>query len=201
MVRAGNTFSSYIALHHHKLIYLLHRSTIMTIQDIIHEFNELFEGQPWHGASILESLQACEPELVNQKPSTAAHSIAEILQHQLSWRTFVIEKLRENKEYDIVLNSENDWAEQVYVHDQADWHQMIEELKQSQLEIKKLLRNRKDEWLYNTTPGKNYTNLHMLKGLLYHDLYHLGQIRLLGKMLQEKENSSSDKLASPVYGA
>lgn len=166
----------------------------MTIQEVIHDYTDLFEGQPWHGASILESIQSIDPETAQEKLPNAAHSIAAILKHQIAWREFVIEKLRENKEYDIAINSEEDWAEQPLTQDPGDWDQLVGDLKHSQLEIKKLLRSRKDEWLYTSVVGKNYTNLHMLKGIMYHDIYHLGQIRVLWKMQKAQKMAAAEKL-------
>lgn len=157
----------------------------MTISELVKEYKEVFDGNPWHGESLAGTLASIPFSLVHYKPKETFHSIAELVQHLLAWRNFVLEKLNGNREYDIELNSVTDWAEKVHLKDSSEWTQLLEELRSSQTALEVSLLQKSDEWLSEETPGKNYPNQYMMLGLMHHDLYHLGQIRLIRKMAEE----------------
>lgn len=161
------------------------KSKKMIITEFIKEYQEIFDGEPWHGESLFRTLETTSFHLTNFKPQENFHSIAELLKHLLIWRTFVIEKLNENQEYDIHLNSSLDWEEKVRIETPVEWNRLMESLKSSQQQIVSLLSGKEDGWLQQQTPGKSYTNQYMMMGIMHHDLYHLGQIRLIRKMAEE----------------
>ncbi len=160
------------------------------LTNLINEFNDVFEGEPWYGASVLDSLQAMPVELLNDKPYAAGHSVAVLLKHMLAWRIFVLEKLKQNKDYKIALNSPADWDHDFIISDSREWQQLIETYKQAQQELIVLLKEREEEWLLEQVPGNDYSYRHMLNGILYHDIYHLGQIRLSWKMAEQERSRS-----------
>lgn len=156
----------------------------MNIHEFIKEYQEVFEGNPWHGESVLKTLESTPFQLVNYKPQQGFHSIAELVKHLLIWRKFIVEKLNENQEFDIQLNSSLDWEEKVRMETSLEWSRLLEDLKASQKEITSLLSGKKDEWFQQQCPGKSYSNQFMMMGIMQHDLYHLGQIRLIRKMAE-----------------
>ena len=158
----------------------------MTIEEVVKEYKEIFEGEPWHGEALLNTLEGISFQLVNYKPREDFHSIAELLNHLLAWRKFVLEKLHGNQEYDIEINSPQDWEQHIRLESLKEWRKLIEEVKSSQQEIEKTLSGKKDEWLLQYTPGKNYSNEYMMMGIIHHDVYHAGQIRLIRKMAEGK---------------
>lgn len=153
----------------------------MSIQELIDEYTEIYDGTPWYGESIAKSLQAVSYQVVNYRPVPNAHSIADLCMHMLSWRRFVIEKLEGNANYTIALNSAEDWKEGVSLNREEDWQALQDQLRVSQREIIRLLGTKTDAWLKEAAAGKAYTNLYMLRGIMQHDLYHLGQIRWIQK--------------------
>ncbi|WP_224995691.1 DinB family protein [Cesiribacter sp. SM1] len=152
--------------------------------NLINELKEVFEGEPWYGVSVLGSLQAVPVEVLNYKPYAAGHSIAVLLKHMLAWRVFVLEKLKENSAYSIEINSSADWDNDFIIRNENEWQQLVKALKASQRELIALLQEREEAWLAQQVPGKNYNYRHLLNGMLYHDIYHLGQIRLSWKMAE-----------------
>ena len=158
----------------------------MHSQELLQEYQEVFEGSPWYGSAVIKTLRRIPFYLVNQKIQPQAHSIAELLRHMLAWRTFVLEKLRENAGFDIELNSTADWEEGVKVHTEAEWEELLQLLEDSQQKMEQLLAGKSEEWLAQPVAGKPYANIFMLRGILYHDVYHLGQIRLIKKLLMRE---------------
>ena len=156
----------------------------------ISEYEEVFRGEPWYGASILDSLSSIPLEQLNFKPHAAGHSIAGLVKHMLAWRKFVVEKLKGNPDYNIDLNTPADWDEQVLIHSMREWERLVEDLKASQQEIVDMLQAKQEEWWTSQVPGKDYSYQHMLRGILQHDIYHLGQIRLTWKWAEQAATKS-----------
>ena len=151
----------------------------MTIDQLIEEYTEVFEGSPWYGESIQKTLKSIPYELVNEKRSPQEHSIADICLHMLNWRKFVIEKIKGHETFDIVLNTNADWEAEVFLESPQAWQKLQDALQASQLALVTLLRSKPEEWLEQQVAGKEYHNLYMLRGIMQHDIYHLGQIRLI----------------------
>ncbi|AHM63249.1 hypothetical protein D770_25020 [Flammeovirgaceae bacterium 311] len=158
----------------------------MMLANLIDELGEVFEGEPWYGVSVLDSLNQLPPEVLNYKPYAAGHSVAFLLKHMLSWRIFVLEKLKENEAYAIELNSSADWDKELVIGDEEEWQQLVEAFKHSQQELISLLGKKREEYLERQVPGKAYNYGYLLRGILYHDIYHLGQIRLTWKMAEQE---------------
>ncbi len=159
----------------------------MTIKDFILSFNELFKGNPWYGVSTMDSLETISFEQWNKKPIGVSNSIATIVWHVIDWRCFVIEKIKDNEAFDIVLNTEADWRKDILVNKEADVLEIVTTLKNTQETICRLLKEKPASWLLETTKGKEYNNEYMLRGILNHDAYHLGQINLIYSQLNKSD--------------
>lgn len=156
----------------------------MKIQERTREFKEIFEEKSWYGASVLETLRSVSYPFVNLRLHDQSHSIAELVQHMLNWRMFVVEKLNGNEEFDIELNSKFDWPESFHIEDEEVWNNLIIKLINSQEEIVEALSLKSEDWLTQKTPGEQYNNDFLIRGIMYHDIYHLGQIRLINSVIK-----------------
>lgn len=161
----------------------------MDIEDSITQLEEVFEGQPWYGPSVLKSLQMIPVVLWNQKPQGAAHTIAELVYHMIDWRLFVIEKLKENGVFSIEMNSEKDWRKHTSVSLETEKKEIIDELRGIQDVIKQLLMSKPDAWMYEFVDGKDYKNEYMIVGAIQHDIYHLGQINFVFNQLKNNNTN------------
>ena len=148
----------------------------MDIEDSIAQFEEVFEGNPWFGNPILQSLRDIPVGFWDKKPEKAPHTIAEIVCHIIDWRGFFIEKLKDNEAFGIELNTEKDWRQGVSVHTETQKQEILEELIKTQGSICRLLTKKPDAWMYEQAIGSTYKNEYMVRGVIQHDIYHLGQI-------------------------
>jgi uncharacterized damage-inducible protein DinB len=140
-----------------------------------------FNGEPWHGSSVMHTLAGITATQAAARPLTHIHSIWELVLHMTAWRTFAREKLRGNAAYDIT-GTEQDWPPVVRTDAQA-WQQALLNLEQSQQHLLDVLNQCGDELLDKQVPGRKYTCYVLLQGIIHHDLYHAGQIALLKKQL------------------
>ena len=102
-----------------------------------------------------------------------AHSASELVMHMAAWRNFVIRKLQGEDTYEV--------SEQANFPSPTAWSQALDFLLISQENLLSALSVFPENKLEDTVPGRSYSYAIMLYGIIHHDLYHLGQIRLLTK--------------------
>ena len=107
--------------------------------------------------------------------------MVELVKHVTAWRIFALEKLRGNTGYDIAT-PEQDWPPTGTITE-TRWQQILSELSASQRQLLETLSLVDDEKLLETVPGREYDFYFLLHGVIQHDLYHLGQMALLKKIL------------------
>ena len=81
-------------------------------------------------------------------------------------------------DYDIELGSDMDWPD-IIINSPSEWDELKEEFKQSHETLIDLLKGKDDNWLSTKLPRKEFSYNFMLKGIMQHDLYHIGQVNLL----------------------
>ena len=144
------------------------------------QLNENFSGEPWFGRNIQAILKEINEEIANQKPN-GQHSILELLYHMINWRLFTINRL-EKSTATVKSFEENDW--QVLDHqDISLWQKGIEQLNDTQERLLNLINTMKDEDLQSPVHERDYENRTLINGIIQHDIYHLGQIAYIKKML------------------
>ena len=144
------------------------------------QLNENFAGEPWFGRNIQVILKEINEDIASQKPN-GQHSILELLYHMINWRLFTINRL-EKSSATVKSFEENDW--QVLDHqDKSLWQKGIEQLIDTQQRLLNLINTMKDEDLQSPVHERDYENRTLINGIIQHDIYHLGQIAYIKKML------------------
>jgi uncharacterized damage-inducible protein DinB len=144
------------------------------------QIRRAFEGNAWHGDSILELLADVDAKMAAARPITNAHSIWEILLHIAAWDDAV---RRRTGGPAVTLTDQQNFPPVKDTSDAA-WRQAIDSVKQTHNELIKAVAGFPDSRLQEQVPGKtqNYYNFfYMFSGIVQHELYHAGQIALLKK--------------------
>ena len=152
------------------------------IYHLIQSLEHVMQGTPWYGDSVMEKLEQMDIRLVNEVPAGLTNSIARLVKHMISWRLFAIEKLNGNAAYDIRINTHEDWPE-ITIQTNEQWRHLLKELHDTQDQLFTQLRARNEEDLEQPCLGKSYSLGFLVEGILQHDVYHLGQIALIEKIL------------------
>jgi uncharacterized damage-inducible protein DinB len=102
----------------------------------------------------------------------------------ITWREFTIDRLRHSPQMQLEYFEKNDWR----VLDHKDltlWPQGLERLQETQDELLELLSHLDDSILGKQVPEHNYTFKKLLDGIIQHDIYHIGQIAYINKLLRQ----------------
>ncbi len=150
------------------------------IDRITRLLEKTFDGQPWYGSSIMEILKTINVDTATRQIGTA-HTICKLVEHMISWRTFATRRLLGDAEFEI--------DDQTNFPSSRDWAQTIQRLEQSQQALLQAVNQFPDERLSEPVPSNRfrYTFYTLLHGIIQHDIYHLGQIALIKKVISDRE--------------
>jgi uncharacterized damage-inducible protein DinB len=152
------------------------------LDHIIYQLRDTYEGDPWFGRNIRAILREIDETIAFEKPN-GQHSILELLWHMITWREFTVDRLQHSPQMQLDYFERNDWRELDH-SDKTLWPQGIERLQETQDQLLKLLSERTDEILEIEVRERNYNFRKLLSGFIQHDIYHLGQIAYIKKMLK-----------------
>ena len=144
------------------------------------QIRRAFEGEAWHGDSLLELLKGVNAATAAAKPIKNAHSIWELILHIAAWDDIV----RQRTGGKAVMPTDEQNFPPVKDTSEAAWQKTLEDARRAHNELVKAVAAFPDSRLQEQVPGKtqNYYNFfYMFSGIVQHELYHAGQIALLKK--------------------
>lgn len=147
------------------------------------QFRRAFDGDAWHGPSVMVLLNGVTAEQAAARPIPGAHTIWELTQHIRAWEGACLRRLNGDPAQ---LPDSEDWSG-VNDHSEAAWaktKQMLVDTHNKLLEaLASIDDSRLDQPIMNHPEipfSSTYVTLH---GGVQHDLYHAGQIAILKKAL------------------
>jgi uncharacterized damage-inducible protein DinB len=144
------------------------------------QLRRAFEGEAWHGPSVLEALDGVTAEQAAARPIAGAHSILELVLHLGATYGLVLRRLDGDGR---PLTSAEDWP--APPSSAEAWGDAVRALQQLHAKLMLAVTGfpeaRLDLPLVPESPHSAYTQL---IGITQHDLYHAGQIALLKRALR-----------------
>ena len=150
---------------------------------IAEQLKDAYEGEPWFGRNIKEIMNEIDEAIVFEKPN-GQHSILELLWHMITWKEFTLTRLQNDNQKSLRYFEENDWRELDHSN-KTLWQQGLQQFKKLHNELIETIQRQKDELLPQQVGGRKYDFRKLLYGIVQHDIYHLGQIAYIKKMLQK----------------
>jgi uncharacterized damage-inducible protein DinB len=144
------------------------------------QIRRAFEGDAWHGDSVLELLSNVDAQTAAARPIKNTHSIWELVLHIAAWDDAVRRRTGGSA---VTLNDEENFPP-VKDTGEASWCKTVDQVKQTHNELVKAVAAFPDSRLQEPVPGKSqdyYNFYYMFSGIVQHELYHAGQIALLKK--------------------
>ena len=157
----------------------------MEIPFIIEQFEDMYQGDPWFGRNAKALLSEVDESIAFEKPNDQ-HSILELVWHMNNWREFALSRLRKDYEQDVYCYESNDWSKLDHT-DKSLWDRANKRFHETHAELIKSIEVLSEEILNEIVDGRKYTYKKLLHGILQHDIYHLGQIAFLFKLIKQKQ--------------
>lgn len=144
------------------------------------QIRRAFEGEAWHGDSVLEILSDINAAKASARPIQDAHSIWELVLHVAAWDDAV---LRRTGGTAVTLSDAENFPVVPDTSEKA-WQEAVQQVKVGHERLVKAVAKFPDARLGERVPGKKqayYTFYYMFAGIVQHELYHAGQIAILKK--------------------
>ena len=160
------------------------------IDPLLSDLRRIYEGNAWHGPSVLAALQDVTTSQAAARPVPAAHSIYELTHHIAAWIGETASRLQGNPPGS---PADGDFPPPSTSVDDAVWSDTRARLERRQAELLEAVAGfdpaRLDDAVNPKAPkdaDAPATFRALLSGLAQHSAYHAGQIVLLKKALTAK---------------
>ena len=150
-------------------------------QSIFKQLDDSNNGRSWVTDKLGKNVFSHSPSIAFKKVNNYSHSVAEQLAHIIAWRNFVVQKLTGNNNFNIEDNSPADWPEP------SEWNALGKEYENCHQNLLDAIKNFPVEQLNVKVPGRNYSFLYLISGIVHHDYYHFGQINSLLAAIRKME--------------
>jgi len=151
------------------------------VQSIIRNLQNTLSGQPWFGRALYPILEEVDIKKIYTKPGNSAHSLIELLYHMITWADFTLKRIQEVDDMDLAVFEKMDWR--VVNPKTHSWKKGLAEFKGIHKKIITLLEKKDDLFLKEKVDYRKYNFRFLLNGLIQHNIYHLGQIAYVKKLL------------------
>ena len=144
------------------------------------QIRRAFEGEAWHGDSILQLLDGVGAATAAAHPIKNTHGIWELLLHIAAWDGAVIRRIAGSA---VELTDEENFPA-VKDTGEAAWQRTLASVKNTHNDLVKAVAAFPDSRLQDPVPGKSedyHDFYYLFSGIVQHELYHAGQIAVLKK--------------------
>jgi uncharacterized damage-inducible protein DinB len=144
------------------------------------QIRRAFDGQAWHGDSLLEMLRDVNAKTAAKRPIKNAHSIWELVLHIAAWDGVALRRTQGTASQ---LTDRQNFPP-VKDTSPAAWKQALATLKSTHIALVDAVATFPESRLLELVPGKkakHQTFFYLFSGIVQHELYHAGQIALLKK--------------------
>ena len=152
------------------------------IERVVANAADCFDGKPWYGTSTMSIIDMVSYSQVNIRPEGFSKSIAGLLRHMIAWRVFTIKRLRGLADFTIDAKSAENWNSSNV--SEKEWKGLLKLLNKSQVALVDAFESLEIDNLTEGVPGSNYNKDYLIRGIVQHDVYHLGQIAVLKDIIE-----------------
>ena len=142
-------------------------------------YQSVYNGNPWLEVNLTNTLENVTAEQAYRKTNPNLNTIWEIVNHLIQWRRTILRRL----EGETVTAPDHNYFVPVLDPSEAAWEQSLQNLGKSQELWNTFFEDFDDADLEKIYANNNHTYYEHLHGIIQHDIYHLGQIVILKKIL------------------
>ena len=159
--------------------------SMTNINAYLRQMEQLISGGSWQGESFREKLKEIKEEDFFMQPMESVHSIGEIIWHCIYWKMVLLQRFKGNEKYrDETVQILNFRKRDALMKEGMQF--LLDSMYTTSEQIMQFLKTKDDHFLLE----KNSAGILMdyfVEGIVQHDIYHLGQIGLVQKMIAGKK--------------
>ncbi|AYN04837.1 DinB family protein [Flavobacterium sp. 140616W15] len=142
-------------------------------------YQSIYNGNPWLEVTLVDTLKNVRAEQAYRKINPNLNTIWEIVNHLIQWRRNILRRVQG----ETVITPDHNYFVTILDSSEAAWEQSLQSLEKSQELWNSFLEDFDDSDLDKIYPSNGHTYYEHIHGIIQHDVYHLGQIVILKKLL------------------
>ncbi|PTS98583.1 DinB family protein [Flavobacterium sp. HMWF030] len=142
-------------------------------------YQSVYNGEPWLEVTLAKTLKDVSAEQAYRKINPKLNTIWEIVNHLIQWRRNILRRVQG----ETIITPDHNYFVPVIDPSEAAWEQSLQNLEKSQESWNAFFVDFSDADLDKIYANNNHTYYEHLHGIIQHDVYHLGQIVILKKLL------------------
>jgi hypothetical protein len=151
------------------------------ISHLLRLLDQAYDKKSWHGPNLRGSLRGVTAEQASFRPNDERHSIGEIAVHAAYWKYVVRRRLLGEKRGSFPIKGSN-WIKLPEPLPEPEWQRSLELLESVHQSLRGAVAQLSPSDLRKAPPKSSVTNLMLIEGIAFHDVYHAGQIQLLKRL-------------------
>lgn len=162
------------------------------IKQLTGQLEDIQDNQLWMGKNYSEKIALLHIEEYFVRPYPTLHCVAEIVAHLTAWRKDALLKITDGRGL-LKDNMPENWP---IIEDlkKIGWPKIWEDYRSSTKTLLLELEGKKDSFLDEVYFDQDFKNEYpysfLLEGILHHDIYHLGQIGIIIKLILEQRRGA-----------
>lgn len=142
-------------------------------------YQSVYNGEPWLEVTLAKTLKDVNAEQAYRKINPKLNTIWEIVNHLIQWRRNILRRVQG----ETIITPDHNYFVPVIDPSEAAWEQSLQNLEKSQESWNAFFVDFNDADLDKIYANNHHTYYEHLHGIIQHDVYHLGQIVILKKLL------------------
>lgn len=142
-------------------------------------YQSIYNGNPWLEVNLTNTLKDVTAKQAYQKINPNLNTIWEIVNHLIQWRRNILLRMQG----ETIITPDHNYFVPVLDPSDFAWEQSLQTLAKTQESWNAFFEDFDDEDLAKIYVNNGHTYYEHIHGIIQHDVYHLGQIVILKKML------------------
>ena len=163
----------------------------MLLEAYVNELQSVNEGDLWINEHFRKKLESVSNLTVFKSPLPGYNSVAQILAHLTVWRLSNYSILQGGKRT-LTMESPENWPSNDQLRKKG-WTTLVKEFYESQDMLIDFLKSKDDSFLTQAAAGTGKPYEYYIRGLIHHDMYHLGQIGLVIKLIGDTSFDTEER--------
>ncbi|HKO77039.1 MAG TPA: DinB family protein [Flavobacterium sp.] len=143
-------------------------------------YQSIYNGNPWLEVTLANTLKDITAEQAYRKINPDLNTIWEIVNHLIQWRRNILRRMQG----EIITTPDHNYFVPVIDPSEVAWQQSLQNLAKSQELWNSFFESFDDKDFEKIYPNNNHTYYEHIHGIIQHDVYHLGQIVILKKLVK-----------------